>query len=82
MLEWILLHARRNNFDGIIFNCNDGALYMKILILGDWHLGVKADDEWTQNIQRDGIKQAIELSKKKISKRGFNTVISLTCVKQ
>lgn len=36
---------------------------MKILNLGDWHLGVKADDEWTQNIQRDGIKQAIEVSK-------------------
>lgn len=37
---------------------------MKILNLGDWHLGVKADDEWIQSIQLDGIKQAIEYSKK------------------
>ncbi|UAW58493.1 recombination endonuclease subunit [Escherichia phage vB_EcoM_ASO78A] len=37
---------------------------MKILNLGDWHLGVKADDEWVQSIQLDGIKQAIEYSKK------------------
>lgn len=37
---------------------------MKILNLGDWHLGVKADDEWVQSIQLDGIKQAIECSKK------------------
>ena len=37
---------------------------MKILNLGDWHLGVKADDEWVQSIQLDGIKQAIDYSKK------------------
>ncbi|ASD52042.1 recombination endonuclease subunit [Pseudomonas phage PspYZU05] len=37
---------------------------MKILNLGDWHLGVKQDDPWCQNIQRDGIKQAIEYSLK------------------
>ncbi|EPE3294656.1 metallophosphoesterase [Escherichia coli] len=37
---------------------------MKILNLGDWHLGVKADDEWVQSIQLNGIKQAIEYSKK------------------
>ncbi|EDU9380891.1 endonuclease [Salmonella enterica subsp. enterica] len=37
---------------------------MKILNLGDWHLGVKADDEWIRGIQIDGIKQAIEYSKK------------------
>ena len=37
---------------------------MKILNLGDWHLGVKADEEWVQSIQLDGIKQAIEYSKK------------------
>lgn len=36
---------------------------MKILNLGDWHLGVKADDPWAQNIQRDGILQAIAYSK-------------------
>ncbi|END4636140.1 metallophosphoesterase [Escherichia coli] len=37
---------------------------MKILNLGDWHLGVKADDEWIRGIQIDGIKQAIKYSKK------------------
>lgn len=37
---------------------------MKILNSGDWHLGVKADDPWLQNIQRDGIRQQIEYSKK------------------
>lgn len=37
---------------------------MKILNLGDWHLGVKADDEWICGIQIDGIKQVIEYSKK------------------
>lgn len=36
---------------------------MKILHLGDFHIGVKADDVWVQNIQRNGIKQAIEYSK-------------------
>ncbi|ADG60014.1 gp47 recombination endonuclease subunit [Acinetobacter phage Acj9] len=36
---------------------------MKILKLGDWHLGVKQDDPWVQHIQLDGIRQAIELSK-------------------
>lgn len=37
---------------------------MKILNIGDLHLGVKADDEWVQNLQRDGIQQAIDISKK------------------
>ncbi|QQG32101.1 endonuclease subunit [Citrobacter phage CkP1] len=37
---------------------------MKILNTGDWHLGVKADDPWLQNIQLDGIRQQIEYSKK------------------
>lgn len=37
---------------------------MKILQSGDWHLGVKNDDPWIQNIQRDGIRQQIEYSKK------------------
>lgn len=37
---------------------------MKALLLGDWHFGVKQDDPWIQNIQRDGIRQAIEYSKK------------------
>lgn len=37
---------------------------MKILNIGDLHLGVKADDPWVQSLQRDGIKQALEISKK------------------
>lgn len=37
---------------------------MKILHLGDLHIGVKQDDVWVQNIQRDGIQQAIDYSKK------------------
>ncbi|ANA49403.1 endonuclease subunit [Salmonella phage vB_SnwM_CGG4-1] len=37
---------------------------MKILHTGDWHLGVKGDDPWLQNIQRDGLRQMIEYSKK------------------
>lgn len=37
---------------------------MKILHLGDLHIGVKQDDEWVQNIQRDGIQKAIDYSKK------------------
>lgn len=36
---------------------------MKFLKLGDWHFGVKQDDPWVQNIQLDGIRQAIEYSK-------------------
>lgn len=36
---------------------------MKILNVGDLHIGVKNDDEWIQNIQRSGIKQAIDYSK-------------------
>lgn len=36
---------------------------MKILKMGDWHLGVKGDNAWIQNIQRNGIRQAIEYSK-------------------
>lgn len=37
---------------------------MKILKLGDLHIGVKQDDPWVQNIQLQGIRQAIEISKK------------------
>lgn len=37
---------------------------MKILHLGDFHVGVKADDPWVQNIQRHGIQQAIDYSEK------------------
>lgn len=36
---------------------------MKILNLGDWHFGIKADDPWIQQIQRDAIEQALEISK-------------------
>lgn len=35
---------------------------MKILHIGDLHIGVKGDDEWVQNIQRDGIQQMIDYS--------------------
>ncbi|QLA10619.1 recombination-related endonuclease [Shewanella phage Thanatos-2] len=35
---------------------------MKILNIGDMHLGVKADDPWIQNIQRLGILNAINIS--------------------
>lgn len=42
---------------------------MKILHLGDFHLGVKADDPWMQGVQRDAIQQAIEISKKNKIKR-------------
>lgn len=37
---------------------------MKILMIGDWHLGVKKDDAWIQNIQQDGIRQMLDYSKK------------------
>ncbi|WWS25406.1 hypothetical protein vBKpnAMK6_00468 [Klebsiella phage vB_Kpn_AM_K6] len=30
---------------------------------GDWHLGVRNDDPWVQDVQRHGIQQAIEYSK-------------------
>lgn len=36
---------------------------MKFLKLGDLHIGVKSDDPWIQNIQRDAIQQAIDYSK-------------------
>lgn len=36
---------------------------MKILHTGDWHLGVRNDDPWVQDVQRHGIQQAIEYSK-------------------
>lgn len=36
---------------------------MKILKVGDWHLGVKQDDPWVQKIQLDGVRQMIEYSK-------------------
>lgn len=35
---------------------------MKFLKLGDFHIGVKQDDPWIQNIQFEGIKQAIDYS--------------------
>lgn len=44
---------------------------MKIIHSGDWHLGVKADDPWVQNIQRLGIKAHIEYAKK----HGIKTII-------
>lgn len=37
---------------------------MKILHIGDLHVGVKADDLWIQNVQRDAFRQAIDYSKK------------------
>lgn len=37
---------------------------MKILHVGDWHLGVKKDDEWTQKIQSHGIDLMIDYSVK------------------
>lgn len=37
---------------------------MKILNVGDLHLGVKKDDPWIQHIQLDGWNQMIEYSKK------------------
>ena len=37
---------------------------MKVLFVGDLHLGVKDDDKWMQNIQRDFFDQAIEYSVK------------------
>ncbi|WCZ66228.1 recombination-related endonuclease [Yersinia phage MHG19] len=55
------LDGKINSSKGTIGNTEKN---MKILNIGDLHIGVKADDEWTQNIQRDGIKQAIEISKK------------------
>lgn len=36
---------------------------MKVLKLGDLHIGVKRDDPWLQNIQLHGIRLAIEYSK-------------------
>lgn len=36
---------------------------MKFLKLGDLHFGVKQDDPWVQNLQRDAIRQAIDYSK-------------------
>lgn len=44
---------------------------MKILMIGDWHLGVKKDDIWIQKIQQDGIRQMLEYSKK----HGIKTII-------
>ncbi|UNA02424.1 recombinational endonuclease subunit [Serratia phage SP1] len=35
---------------------------MKVLFLGDLHFGVKADDKWMQNIQRQAIAEAIKYS--------------------
>ena len=34
-----------------------------ILFVGDLHYGVAKDDPWIQNIQRDSIKQVIEICK-------------------
>lgn len=36
---------------------------MKILHIGDLHLGVKKDDEWIQNIQRESFKDMVAYSK-------------------
>lgn len=36
---------------------------MKIIHSGDWHLGVKADDPWVQEIQLQGIKEHIKYAK-------------------
>ncbi|QQV88922.1 recombination-related endonuclease [Providencia phage PSTRCR_121] len=44
---------------------------MKILFMGDLHYGVAQDDPWIQNIQRDSVRQVIELCKK----RKIKTVI-------
>ncbi|AJD81873.1 recombination-related endonuclease II [Yersinia phage vB_YenM_TG1] len=37
---------------------------MKIIFSGDWHLGVKGDDPWIQEIQRQSIQQHIDYAKK------------------
>lgn len=37
---------------------------MKIIHSGDWHLGVKADDPWVQEIQLKGIRDHIAYAKK------------------
>lgn len=37
---------------------------MKILHLGDLHIGVKQDDPWIQDAQKHGIQQAVDYSKK------------------
>ncbi|AXY82794.1 recombination endonuclease subunit [Acinetobacter phage KARL-1] len=42
---------------------------MKFLKLGDLHIGVRQDDPWIQNIQLQGIRQAIDYSKS----RGITT---------
>lgn len=44
---------------------------MKIIHSGDWHLGVKGDDPWLQEIQRKSIKDHIEYAKK----HGIKTII-------
>ena len=44
---------------------------MKIIHSGDWHLGVRADDPWVQDVQRHGIKQHIDYAKK----HGIKTII-------
>lgn len=36
---------------------------MKILKIGDLHIGAKQDDPWIQHIQRDAIQQAIKISR-------------------
>lgn len=46
---------------------------MKILHLGDLHFGAKQDDPWIQFIQRDGIRQAIEISRKYGIKKWIQT---------
>lgn len=44
---------------------------MKIIHSGDWHLGVKADDPWLQEIQRKSIKHHIDYAKQ----HGIKTII-------
>jgi DNA repair exonuclease SbcCD nuclease subunit len=44
---------------------------MKIILSGDWHLGVKADDPWVQEIQRKSILDHINYAKA----NGITTII-------
>ncbi|WKW88021.1 hypothetical protein pzkkv8_179 [Klebsiella phage pzk-kv8] len=44
---------------------------MKIIHSGDWHLGVKADDPWVQEIQLKGIRDHIQYAKD----NGIDTII-------
>lgn len=46
---------------------------MKVLFVGDLHVGVKNDDPWLQHIQRDFIQQAIDYSVRNGIKRWLQT---------